>query len=155
MIDPQIFRSALSRWGTGVSVITARDGQGRLGALTANSFTSVSLDPPLVLFCLAYDSAGFEVFDHATGFAVHVLAAGQEHLSNHFAAKGGDKFEGMAHQAGLHGAPLLPDCLAVLQCRLHDKVPAGDHLILLGEVEAVEEREDGPLMFYRGNYHTL
>ena len=155
MIDSETYRSALGRWGTGVSVITASDGRGRLGALTANSFTSVSLAPPLVLFCLAYDATSFEVFERASGFAVHVLTAGQERLSNHFAAKGGDKFVGIDHQPGLHGAPLLADCLMRLQCRLHEKIPAGDHLILLGEVEAVEEREGAPLLFYHGKYHTL
>lgn len=154
-VDPNEFKAALGRWGSGVCVITARDGEGRLGGLTASSFTSVSLDPPLVLFCLGEDSSSHGVFERADGFVVHILAAGQEELSNLFASKSSDKFEQVDYREGPGGAPLLPGCLAVLECSAWRKITAGDHLILVGEVQSAQSNADPPLLFYRGGYRAL
>ncbi|MEE8433999.1 MAG: flavin reductase family protein [bacterium] len=154
-VDPNEFKAALSRWGSGVCVVTASDGEGRLGGLTASSFTSVSLTPPLVLFCLGQDSTSYGVFERADGFVVHILAAGQEHLSNLFSSKSTDKFEQVDYRAGAGGAPILSGCLAVLECSARQKITAGDHLILVGEVQSAQSEEAAPLWYYRGGYRKL
>ncbi len=157
-VDPNEFKAALSRWGSGVCVITASDGEGRLGGLTASSFTSVSLHPPLVLFCLGQDSTSYGVFERAERFVVHILAEGQEHLSNLFASKSADKFEQVEHRPGAGGAPILSGCLAVLECSARQKIIAGDHLILVGEVhsaQSAQSEEAAPLWYSRGGYRTL
>ncbi len=154
-VDSKTFKAAMSRWSSGIAIITARGDDGELAGITANSFTSLSLDPPMVLFCLGLDSTSFDLFDHSETFAANILAAGQEALSNHFAASGGDKFATVEFQAGNLGAPLLPGCLAALECRVHGKFPGGDHVIFVGEVEAVSLGEGAPLMYYRGGYRSF
>ena len=154
-VDPNQFKIALGHWGSGVCVVTASDGEGRLGGVTASSFTSVSLDPPLVLFCLGGDSTSYGVFERADGFVVHILAAGQEHLSILFASKSPDKFEQVDYRAGKGGAPILSGCLAVLECSARRKISAGDHLILVGEVQSAHSGEAAPLWYYRGEYRRL
>lgn len=173
-MDSNDFKAALGCWGSGVCVITASDGEGRLGGLTASSFTSVSLDPPLVLFCLGKDSTSYGVFERADGFLIHILAAGQESLSNLFASKDSDKFEQVDYREGPEGAPILNGCLAVLECSAQQKITAGDHMILVGEVRSVLSKavlskavlSDGtppsapseaaaPLLYFRGGYRKL
>lgn len=157
-VDTNEFKTALARWGSGVCVITASDGDGRLGGLTASSFTSVSLDPPLVLFCLGRDSTCYGLFERAEGFAVHILAAGQEHLSNLFASKSSDKFEQVDYRTGAGGVPILSGCLAVLECSARQKITAGDHLILVGEVQSTQITQSeaaAPLWYYGGGYRGL
>ena len=156
MADQQDFKNALSRWASGVSIVTTRSGNGEPAGFTASSFTSVSLDPPLVLFCLDNQAASLPAFEKAAGFAVNILAREQEALSNRFASRSSDnKFDGVEYEAGLLGSPVLKGSLAVLQCRLHDRVPAGDHLILIGRVESVSTEDHPPLLYYRGGDHSL
>jgi flavin reductase (DIM6/NTAB) family NADH-FMN oxidoreductase RutF len=154
-IAPAEFKTALSRWGSSVAIVTVRDPTGAPLGLTATSFASLSLDPPLVLFCLGHDSTHREAIESAAGFAVHILRQGQEALSTLFASRGADKFAGLTWRAGHHGAPLIGGCLAVLQCQTHSRFPGGDHTIVVGAVEEAEVHEGDPLLYYRGAYRRL
>ena len=153
-VDATVFKSALGRWASGVSVITTRDATGAPVGITASSFASLSLEPPLVLFCLGLDSTGREAFVAAPGFTVHLLAAQQEALSARFATRGGDKFVGLEHGEGTWG-PLLPGCLAALECRTHAQLPGGDHIIMVGAVERVTVADGEPLLYFQGNYRRF
>lgn len=154
-MSPEEFKAAMSRWVTGVTVITTRSRAGEIAGLTASSFTSVSLDPPLVLFCLGHASTSKPAFDATDGFVVNVLGAGQQALAGGFAKLGGDKFADVGWRPGLRDMPLLDDALAHLECRIVQKHPGGDHTIVVGEVERIDVREDPPLVYYRGAYHAM
>lgn len=147
------FRDALGRFATGVTVVTARDGAGPVG-ITANSFASVSLDPPLVLWCPAKSSSRFAAFAGARHFAIHVLGADQRDLAAHFVRHGRD-FAAVPFRDGPGGAPLLDHCLARFACRrmaLHD---AGDHVVIVGEVLGAAFRAGEPLVFSQGYYGSF
>ena len=148
----QAFRSALGRFVTGVTIVTTRDAEGRAVGLTANSFNSVSLDPPLVLWSLALGSPNLAAFREARPWAVHVLAADQEDLSNRFATRGIDKFEGLAGEDGPEGAPLIPGVAARFGCRSTFEYEGGDHAIFVGEVVDFSDRDVQPLVFHGGRY---
>ena len=152
MLDPQDFRSALGTFVTGVTIVTARDGEGRPFGLTANSFNSVSLDPPMVLWSLSLHSGTLPVFRDATSWAVHVLAADQQETSDRFAMPGADKFAGLALADGPEGAPLIPGYAARFGCRARFEYEGGDHAIFLGEVVDFERREVEPLIYHGGRY---
>jgi flavin reductase (DIM6/NTAB) family NADH-FMN oxidoreductase RutF len=154
-MDIKTFKAALSRWATGVTVITTRTPEGELAGFTASSFSSLSLEPPLVLFCLGDAAVSLPAFQAADGFAVHVLADNQKELSIRFAQQGGDKFDGLDYREGNRSVPLLQGCLAVLECRKVQVYSGGDHRVFLGEVETVHLNEGGPLLYYRGEYRTL
>lgn len=145
-------RTALGSFVTGVTIVTACDGEGRDVGVTANSFNSVSLDPPMVLWSLARKSGSLSVFASASHFVVHVLAADQEELSNRFAKSGGDKFADLELERGAGGAPLLPGAAARFQCRSAYQYDGGDHVIFVGEVEAFESSARSPLAFHGGRY---
>ncbi|WP_238455854.1 flavin reductase [Azohydromonas lata] len=151
-LDPRAFRAALGSFATGVTVITARAADGTPVGLTANSFNSVSLEPPMVLWSLARKSLSLPVFAQAQHWAVHVLAADQEALSTSFARSGTDKFAGLAMEDGLGGVPLLEGCAARFQCRTAFQHEGGDHLIFVGEVLAFDRAERAPLVFHAGRY---
>ena len=146
------FRDALSAFATGVTIVTTRDRHGRDVGLTANSFNSVSLDPPMVLWSLAKSSRALPTFLEATHFAVHVLAADQEKLSLRFATRGADKFNGLDIARGREQIPLLPGCSARFLCRTAFRHEAGDHMILVGEVEDFDHSDRPELLFHRGRY---
>lgn len=150
--DPKAFRAALGSFATGVTVITTRAADGTPVGLTANSFNSVSLDPPMVLWSLAKKSLSLPVFSASSHWAVHVLAAEQEALSGRFARSGEDKFSGLEIEAGLGGVPLLSGCAARFQCRSSFQHEGGDHLIFVGEVTAFDRAERAPLVFHAGQY---
>ncbi len=152
--DARELRRALSQYATGVTAVTARACDGRMVGMTANSFTSVSLDPPLVSWCPAKAAPSLPDFEAATHFAVHVLAADQHHLSRQFATPAEDKFDGVPITAGLAGLPIVAGALAVFQCRLVRRVDAGDHVILLGEIEEYSTAAGQPLVFHSGAYHV-
>jgi len=154
-MSPEQFRAALGRWVTGVTVITTRSRAGDLAGLTASSFASLSLDPPLVLFCLGHSSTGKPAFDAADGFVVNVLAESQQALAGRFAQLGGDKFPGVAWRPGLRDMPVLDGALASLECRIAQTYPGGDHTIVIGEVERIHLGDDKPLVYYRGAYRAL
>lgn len=150
--DPRDFRNALGLFATGVTVITAADPDGKPVGLTCNSFASVSLNPPLVLWSLLLYSQSMSVFQNASHFAVNVLGASQQPLATQFASRTGDRFAGIAWSAGLGGAPLLADCVAQFQCRTADRYYGGDHVIFLGAVEDYSYSSDEPLLFARGGF---
>lgn len=144
------FRSALGRYATGVTVVTA-DGENGLVAMTANSFTALSLDPPLVLWCPARRSARFAALTKAANFSVHVLAFDQLDMAMHF-ARSGDDFSAHRHTKTPEGAPLLEGVLARFDCAHHAQHDGGDHAILVGRVLRASFRDGAPLLFWGGLY---
>ena len=155
-VDPLEFRRVMGHFPTGVSVLTTVYEGDRHG-MTANSLTSVSLDPVMVLACLACGARTGLAIREAGHFAVNILAAEQEELSRRFARPGQDHFEGLDVIEGHRGLPLLPGCLGYLICGVTDVVQAGDHDIVLGTVEACDAAQNGgdPLVFFQGTYRTL
>ena len=155
--DPRDFRNALGSFATGVTVVTAQDGSGELTGLTVNSFASVSLDPPLVLWSLSLFTPALAVFRHCSHYAINVLAADQLELSNHFAKTGDDqrRFAEFEFDRGLGGAPLLRDCCAWFECRNETRHDGGDHLIFVGRVENYRYEDRPPLLFQGGQYRWL
>lgn len=150
--DPMVFRNALGTFTTGVTVITARGSDGNPVGVTANSFNSVSLDPPLVLWSLAKTSGSLPVFEEAEYFAVHILSNEQQDLSNRFAGRGQDKFKDLDVPNGLGKTPLLADCCARMQCKTAYRYEGGDHIIFVGEVIDLEHSNATPLVFQAGKY---
>ena len=151
-IDARAFRNALGAFTTGVTIVTTRDAQGHDVGLTVNSFNSVSLEPPLVLWSLARSSGSLVSFVEAEFFAVHILGARQEALSNRFATRGVDKFAGVELARGQGGVPLLPGCSARFECRTTHRHEGGDHEIFVGEVLTFEHFDAAPLVFQQGGY---
>jgi flavin reductase (DIM6/NTAB) family NADH-FMN oxidoreductase RutF len=151
--DSAHFRTVLGHFATGVTVVTATGRDGPVG-LAVGSFTSVSLEPPLVAFCPDRRSTSWPSIRHAGVFCVNILAEDQEDLCRVFAAKGGDKFAGVGWQPVGSGSPRLHDVVAWIDCDLEAVHDAGDHEICVGRVREleVERRDDGPLVFYRGGY---
>jgi 3-hydroxy-9,10-secoandrosta-1,3,5(10)-triene-9,17-dione monooxygenase reductase component len=154
-MDTQELRRALGRFSTGVTVITCVDAQGQRAGLTANSFTALSLDPPLVLWSLRQSSASLPVFGAAAHFAVNVLSASQVDLSRRFASKAEDKFAAGDWSAGAHGAPVLSGCAAVFECQAHARHEHGDHTLFIGRVLHCSEAPLPPLVYQGGHYHQL
>ena len=150
--DAHSLRKALGSFATGVTIVTTLDQGGRDIGLTANSFNSVSLDPPMVLWSLSKTSLSLPAFKQAQFFAVHVLGADQEPLSNLFATRGADKFAGIDVERGHGGIPLLPQCAARFECRTAFAYEGGDHEIIVGEVLAFNDFKRAPLVFQGGNY---
>ena len=147
------FRSALGRFATGVTVITALRADGSPIGVTVSSFNSVSLDPPLILWSLSLHSPNLDAFRQAERYAVNVLSAGQRALSDRFAARRGDRFVGVPLHTGLAGVPLLDDCCAWFECSNEAHYPGGDHLIFVGRVEHfVQDGASAPLVFHDGCY---
>ena len=153
-VEGRPLRRALGRFATGVTVVTTLSPEGRREGLTANSFSAVSLDPPLVLWSLgrrAPSLAGFKASGH---FVVNVLSRGQSELSRHFATPRADKFDGVPFLPGLAGCPILADSLAVFECRTETAIEGGDHVIFIGRVVRAHHREGEPLIFAGGRYGT-
>lgn len=150
--DPKDFRRALGMFATGVTIVTARAPDGTPVGVTANSFNSVSIDPPLVLWSLARSAYSLPAFSAAAHWNVHILCQEQEALSNHFARAGNDKFAGLPLDEGLTEAPLLPACSARFQCRTMFQYEGGDHLIFVGEVIGYDRSGRPPLLYVTGNY---
>lgn len=155
MPDPKELRRVMGHFATGVTIVTTCGADGTPYGLTANAFTSLSLDPPLCLVCVDRKAESFAHFYDSKVFTVNILTRAQEDLSNRFAKSGGDKFTGIATAAGHHGAPLIAGALAHLECRITDTVDAGDHVIHVGRIEHVSTREGDPLLFYQGRYRRL
>jgi flavin reductase (DIM6/NTAB) family NADH-FMN oxidoreductase RutF len=149
------FRRACGRFATGVTIATVRDAAGVPHGLTVSSFTSVSLDPPLVLICLGHEITNIDLFRSASHFGLNVLAEDQQSLSDRFARKGYDRFEGLVWQAGHSGVPLLPGCLAQIECAVHQRVSVGDHDILIGNMLSAEISGGDPLIYFASSYRKL
>jgi flavin reductase (DIM6/NTAB) family NADH-FMN oxidoreductase RutF len=147
-------RQAFGAFATGVTIVTARDAAGTPAGMTVNSFTSVSLDPPLVLWCVQRGVPPAEVFVRAGHYAVHVLAADQRALSDRFAdpATLGARFDGLPLDEGVAGLPLITGCPTRMGCAVVQRHDAGDHVILVGRVLTLEHRAAAPLMFHAGRY---
>jgi flavin reductase (DIM6/NTAB) family NADH-FMN oxidoreductase RutF len=149
------FRAALGMFATGVTIVTARTADGQLIGLTANSFNSVSLTPPLVLWSLARAAASMVVFSAGSHYAINVLAADQKALAERFAMRGADRWSGVAFEAGAGGAPLLAGAAATFECFNRSRYEEGDHVIFVGEVERCAHREGAsPLLFHGGRFYT-
>lgn len=154
-IDPDLFRSVLSSFASGVTVVTALDGDEPVG-LTAQSFMSLSLDPPLVLFCPNRASTSWPRIQRAKHFAANILAEGQDELGVKFARSGGNKFEGVSWTPGPSGAPLLDDVLAHVDCSIEAVHEGGDHLIVVGRVlHLAAETDRKPLVYFRSAFESL
>ncbi|ESR23746.1 flavin reductase family protein [Lutibaculum baratangense] len=145
-------RSAFGTFATGVTVVTTLDATETPRGFTANSFASVSLDPPLVSVCIARKAASYEAFATARSFAVNVLADGQKHVSAAFGSRSGTKFDGIGWRRGETGSPLIDGAVAHFDCVAHDQVEAGDHLILIGRVVGYDHTAANPLGYCRGAY---
>lgn len=154
-IDPRALRNAFGAFATGVTVITTRQPDGTPRGFTANSFTSVSLDPPLLLVCLAKSAHSADVFATAPHFAVNILAEDQKAVSGLFASRAADKFQQCDWSPGRADVPVLAGALAQFTCARHRLVDAGDHLVLIGRVEDFSAREGQPLGYFRGNYFSV
>lgn len=149
------FRSALGMFATGVTVVTARDAAGVRIGLTANSFNSVSLSPPLVLWSLSKRAGSLPAFTRGSHYAINILAAEQHEVAARFASRAADRFAGVAFREGASGAPVLEGAAAVFECFNRSQYEEGDHVIFVGEVERCEHRAGAqPLIFHGGRYFT-
>jgi len=143
VITPDRYRAAMARFATGVTIVTTADADGRWWGFTASSFTSLSIDPPLILVCLARSARCHRVFMSATTFRVNVLGPEHETLAARFGTKGDDKFAGGEFRAAVDGLPVLDDALVTLRCRTVGQAVGGDHTILIARVEEAHVRPDG------------
>lgn len=151
-IEPREFRNALGQFATGVTIVTTIDNQGKPIGVTASSFNSVSLDPPLVLWSLAKSSKSMPAYQESGGFNVHILASHQDALSNQFARPGENKFSGIDWKPCENGHPLLPEYAALFRCETQYQYEGGDHVIFVGKVTAFETHKYPVLVFHAGNY---
>lgn len=147
-------RAAFGAFATGVCVLTCRDSAGRPQGMTVSSFAAVSLDPPMLLWCARRGVPPYEAFAQASHFAVHVLGAAQQALSDRFAWGEGDRFADLAHEVGPYGLPLL-DCPTRLLCETAQRHPGGDHDIFVGRVLCLQHRSAAPLLYHAGSYGRL
>ena len=153
--SPSEFRQALGMFATGVTIVTARAANGSFVGLTANSFNSVSVSPPLVLWSLARSAGSMAAFSTGSHYAINILAADQQDLAKQFAAQGIDRFSGVAFSTGSGGAPLLQGAAATFECFNRSRYEEGDHVIFVGEVEACTHRVGAsPLLFHGGKFYA-
>ncbi|WP_147201381.1 flavin reductase family protein, partial [Pseudonocardia asaccharolytica] len=151
--QPRLFREAMASFPSGVTLVTTTDPGGRWWGFTATSFCSVSLDPPLVLVCLARTAECHPVFAAARRWIVHMLHPDHAELAIRFATRGADKFTDAGFAADPRGLPVLPRACATLACTTHASYPGGDHTILLGQVEHTRLGEAQPAIYFRRNFH--
>jgi flavin reductase (DIM6/NTAB) family NADH-FMN oxidoreductase RutF len=154
-LDPDAFRAVMGRFASGVTVVTARDADGRDHGMTVSAFASVSLEPPLIAMCIDRTASMHEMLCGAQYFAVNILASTQEPIARRFADTGAQRFEGIGYTNGETGSPLLNDVLAFTECRRISSAPAGDHTIIVGETIAASLRDARPLLYYRGGFAQL
>lgn len=154
-IEKNELRRVMGHFATGVTIITTVNKEGQIHGFTANAFTSVSLEPPLLLISVDKKAESWPAFEESRIFTVNILADTQEALSRKFAVSGGNKFEGVAYRIGANRAPILEGALAFIECTLWAVYDGGDHTIFLGEIQQAEVREERPLLFFRGGYRAL
>jgi flavin reductase (DIM6/NTAB) family NADH-FMN oxidoreductase RutF len=153
--SPTEFRQALGMFATGVTIVTARTDSGALVGLTANSFNSVSLTPPLVLWSLARSAGSMAAFSTGSHYAIHILGAEQQELARQFAARDTDRYAGVNYTLGVSGAPLLAGAVATFECFNRSRYEEGDHVIFVGEVERCTHRSGAsPLLYHGGRFYT-
>jgi flavin reductase (DIM6/NTAB) family NADH-FMN oxidoreductase RutF len=153
-IDDARFRQAMGHFASGVTVVTTASA-GELYGMTVSSFSSLSLNPPLVLICIDKGVPSHDIIKNAGCFVINILEQRQEHLSRRFATTATDKFKGVAWHSGTLGLPVLDNTLAAIECRLRGALDGGDHTIFVGEVVEAEVREGAPLLYYRRGYREL
>jgi flavin reductase (DIM6/NTAB) family NADH-FMN oxidoreductase RutF len=153
--DSTVFRHALGRFATGVAIVTTCTADGQREGVTVNSFTSLSLDPPMVSWSLRRSSSSLAAFNQSGRFAINVLSEAQIHLSRHFAAPHADKFESIEHMPGSEGCPIFGRCLAVYECSTDRAIEVGDHVLFIGRVKEVSFDEGAPLIYASGQYASL
>lgn len=149
------FRAALGRFASGVTVVTTRDGSGKLFGITVSAFCSVSLEPPLILVCIEKKTGSHHAFAESKAFVVNVLREDQQSVSNHFASHLDDKFLSVEYDSGIENLPVLKNCLANLECRLHESYEGGDHTIFVGKIEKITVGEGEPLVYWHGKYREI
>jgi len=154
-IEQQLFRRVCGKYATGITVLTVLDASAGPQGMTANSFTSVSLDPPMILVCIDRKASILSFFAAGTRFAINVLHEDQKELSTCFARKGLDRFDGVEWSPGQNGSPILPDVLATLECSVAQMVEAGDHVVVIGEVFHATWRDGQPLIYFNSSYQVL
>lgn len=154
-IDKDQFRATLGRFASGITIVTVRGADGRDHGMTVSAFTSLSLEPPLVLTCIARNASVFEHVVAASHVGINILAADQEALSRRFASRDGDRFDGVGYAHGHTGVPLLDGALASLECEVRARHDGGDHVIVVGQVEHATVRDGHPIVYYRGGYASL
>ncbi len=155
LLDLRRLRDALGDFATGVTVVTTRGSDGTPTGVTINSFASVSLEPPLVLWSLGLQSPSLAAFESCSHYAVNVLAADQIEFAQRFSQTQSDRFAGIDLEVGAGGTPILPGCCARFECRNEMRYPGGDHVILVGYVESFHRDEKPPLIFHGGRYRIL
>lgn len=158
-LDPKLFRTAMGKFATGVTVVTVNNGETARG-MTANAFSSLSLDPPLVLVCVDNKASTLDMLRAAKKFAINFLAEDQKDVSDWFAGKGkeaADQFADIAHVIGENGTPVLKGAIGFLECDTHEELPGGDHTIVVGKVTRIEIEEEvhPPLLFYASAYRKM
>lgn len=149
------FRRACGKFATGVTIASVFDANGAPHGLTVNSFTSVSLEPPLILICLGHAVTCIDAFRSSRHFGINILCDSQQDLSDRFARKGQDRFDGLEWYRGENGVPLLPDVLAAIECRVHERVTSGDHDIFIAEMVGSKTSHGDPLVYFGGRYRKL
>jgi flavin reductase (DIM6/NTAB) family NADH-FMN oxidoreductase RutF len=155
-VSKDAFKDVMGSFAAGVTVVTTVDAEGRKWGLTATAFTSLSLEPPLCLVCVDKRAGSHAPLTASRKFAVNMLEADQDEISNRFASRIDDKFEGVPHQAGkATGCPLLEGVIASMECEVTEILPGGDHDIFVGELKSVAVAEGEPLLYWRGKYRTV
>ena len=154
-VTPDDFRAALSRFPSGITVVTSRSSAGDLHGITVSAFCSVSLNPPLVLVCIEKTTGSHHAVRESGFFVVNILAAGQDEISERFSLPVSNKFDGASYAVGIAGVPVLTDALVILECRLASAYEGGDHTIFVGEVENLSIKDGDPLVYFHGNYRDL
>jgi flavin reductase (DIM6/NTAB) family NADH-FMN oxidoreductase RutF len=152
---PELYRSVMGCFPTGVTVITAEGADGTRVGVTASSFNTVSMDPPLILWSLSLKAPSLNAFRQAEHFAVNVLADGQDFIARQFSRPAEDKFSGIATRPGVTGAPLIDGALAHIECRVVERYAGGDHEIMLGQVLSLGRDDGAPLVFHAGRFHRI
>lgn len=154
-ISKEEFRAALSRFPSGVTVVTTKDANGGLHGITVSAFSSVSLEPPMVMVCVDKRAGSHDAFQESGAFVVHILAEDFAHHSNQFASHLPDKFEGIEYRNGISEIPVLENALVALECRLAHAHEGGDHTIFVGEIQNAEIKDGNPLVYWHGDYRKL
>ena len=154
-VDSDTFRAVLGRFATGITIITGRDEKGIDHGMTVSAFSSLSLNPPLVLACIDHGASMRELLGTLTNIGINILSEGQEAISRRFSGKDIERFDGLGYTRGSSGVALLDDALAHLEATIVDRHEAGDHLILIAQVETAEAFSQRPLLYYRSGYAQL
>jgi flavin reductase (DIM6/NTAB) family NADH-FMN oxidoreductase RutF len=154
-IDKAEFRRALGHFASAVTVVTTRLEGGDPAGITVTAFTSLSLEPPLVLICIDQRARLYDHLPPGGHFAVNILAEEQETVSRRFASSEPDPFRDIGYSNSTLGTPIIHDCIAAIECKIVERLPGGDHTIIVGQVESATIREGKPLMYFRGGYSSL